>query len=88
MARVIELSKMVTLGYIPLSRKSIGGNLLEESFAKHVADNNKRTEVNAEFEGLSATTDSLTNLSFTHLSEVRSPRSHSSRGSSRIHDAV
>jgi hypothetical protein len=36
--------------------------LLDESFAKHVADNNKRIEANAEFEGLSAMTDGLTNL--------------------------
>ena len=56
LARVIKLSKMVPLGYTPPNRKSVGGDLLDESFAKHVADNNKRIEANAEFEGLAATT--------------------------------
>ena len=88
LARVIKLSKMVPLGYIPLNRKSISGKLLEESFAKHVADNNERSEANAEFEGLSAMMGSLTDLSFTHLSDAGSPRSRLSLGSSRIRDAV
>ena len=36
--------------------------MLDKSFSKHVANNNRRIDANAEFEGLVAMTDGLTNL--------------------------